>query len=84
MEIHAEPRCPYGLAPKSCALACADRMEEKLRSLREAIAAVIVEPLVQGAVDILMMPEGYLARVRAVTKECGVLLICDEVAAGFG
>ena len=32
----------------------------------------------------LMMPEGYLARLRAVTNECGVLLICDEVATGFG
>jgi adenosylmethionine-8-amino-7-oxononanoate aminotransferase len=30
------------------------------------------------------MPEGYLARLRDVTRECGVLLICDEVATGFG
>ena len=32
----------------------------------------------------LMMPGGYLARLRGVTRECGVLLICDEVATGFG
>ena len=55
-----------------------------MRSLRETLAAFIVEPLVQGAAGMLMMPEGYLARVRAITKECGVLLICDEVATGFG
>ena len=77
-------RCPYGLARESCTLACADRMEEQVRSLQETLAAVIVEPLVQGAAGMLMMPEGYLARVRAITKECGILLICDEVATGFG
>ncbi len=43
-----------------------------------------MEPLVQGAAGMLMMPEGYLARLRAVTRECEVLLICDEVATGFG
>ena len=32
----------------------------------------------------LVMPDGYLARLRAVTRECGVLLVCDEVATGFG
>jgi adenosylmethionine-8-amino-7-oxononanoate aminotransferase len=31
----------------------------------------------------LMMPEGYLSRLRSVTRECGVLLVCDEVATGF-
>lgn len=77
-------RCPYSLARESCGLACADRMEERVRSLRETLAAVIAEPLVQGAAGMLMMPAGYLARLRAVTKECGVLLVCDEVATGFG
>lgn len=50
----------------------------------DRIAAFIVEPLVQGAAGMPMMPEGYLARLREVTRECGVLLICDEVATGFG
>lgn len=77
-------RCPYGMARESCALACAVRMEEEVRRHGETLAAVIVEPLVQGAAGMLMMPEGYLARLREVTRECGVLLICDEVATGFG
>jgi adenosylmethionine-8-amino-7-oxononanoate aminotransferase len=77
-------RCPYGMARKSCALACAARMEEEVRRHGEKLAAVIVEPLVQGAAGMLMMPEGYLARLREVTRQCGVLLICDEVATGFG
>lgn len=77
-------RCPYGLERNSCALACAERMAEQVRRLRETLAAFIVEPLVQGAAGMLLMPEGYLARVRAVTREYGILLICDEVATGFG
>src|SRR3954454_16545914 len=48
------------------------------------VAAVIVEPLVQGAAGILVHPEGYLADVRALCDEYGTFLICDEVATGFG
>lgn len=77
-------RCPYGLSRPSCALFCAGRMEEEVRERKDALAAAIVEPIVQGAAGMLLMPEGYLSRLRAVTRECGVLLICDEVATGFG
>ena len=76
-------RCPYGLARPACGFHCAGRMEEEVRQAADSLAAVIVEPLVQGAAGMLMMPEGYLARLRAVTEECGVLLVCDEVATGF-
>ena len=48
------------------------------------IAAVIVEPLVQGAAGMLVHPEGYLHAVRELCDEHGALLICDEVAVGFG
>jgi adenosylmethionine-8-amino-7-oxononanoate aminotransferase len=48
------------------------------------LAAVVVEPLVQGAAGMITAPDGYLRRVREVTRECDVLLIADEVAVAFG
>ena len=50
----------------------------------EEIAAVIVEPLVQGAAGMITHPSGYLKVVRELCDHHGVLLICDEVATGFG
>jgi adenosylmethionine-8-amino-7-oxononanoate aminotransferase len=55
-----------------------------LASHEEEIAAVIVEPLVQGAAGMLVHPPGYLRAVRELCDHFGVLLICDEVATGFG
>jgi len=50
----------------------------------DRIAAVIMEPLVQGAAGMLVHPPGYLRAVRELCNQHGVLLICDEVATGFG
>jgi adenosylmethionine---8-amino-7-oxononanoate aminotransferase len=55
-----------------------------LSAHEEEVAAVIVEPLVQGAAGIQVQPPGYLRAVRQLCEEFGVLLICDEVATGFG
>jgi adenosylmethionine---8-amino-7-oxononanoate aminotransferase len=59
-------------------------LERVLASHGEEVAAVIVEPLVQGAAGIVVQPPGYLRAVRQLCDEHGVLLICDEVATGFG
>jgi adenosylmethionine---8-amino-7-oxononanoate aminotransferase len=48
------------------------------------VAAVIMEPLVQGAAGIRVLPPGYLRRVRELCDRHDVFLICDEVATGFG
>ena len=59
-----------------------------MRTLFEAhpdeVAAVIMEPLVQGAAGILTHPNGYLREVKSLCEEFGALLILDEVATGFG
>jgi len=59
-------------------------LERTLAAHEEEIAAVIVEPLVQGAAGMLVHPPGYLRAVRELCDRYGVLLICDEVATGFG
>ena len=59
-------------------------LERALARHEEEIAAVIVEPLVQGAAGMLVHPPGYLRAVRELCDRFGVLLICDEVATGFG
>ncbi len=50
----------------------------------EVLAAVVVEPLMQGAAGMWPHPPDYLRVLREVTTEAGVLLVCDEVATGFG
>jgi adenosylmethionine---8-amino-7-oxononanoate aminotransferase len=62
----------------------ASDLERILAAHEEEVAAVIVEPLVQGAAGILVQPAGYLRAVRELCDRFGVLLICDEVATGFG
>jgi adenosylmethionine---8-amino-7-oxononanoate aminotransferase len=59
-------------------------LERVLSCHEEEVAAVIVEPLVQGAAGMLVHPPGYLRAVRELCDRFGVLLICDEVATGFG
>ncbi len=49
----------------------------------ESIAAVIVEP-VAGSTGVLVPPQGYLERLRAICSEHGILLIFDEVITAFG
>jgi len=59
-------------------------LERVLAAHEEEVAAVIVEPLVQGAAGMIVHPPGYLRSVRELCDAYGVLMICDEVATGFG
>jgi len=59
-------------------------MERLLAAHEGQVAAVIMEPLVQGAAGMLTHPPGYLRAVRELCDRHGVLLILDEVATGFG
>src|SRR5215216_1115257 len=61
-----------------------DAMERLVATREEEVAAVVNEPLVQGAAGMITHPPGYLRAVRRLCDRHGLLLICDEVATGFG
>src|SRR3990167_336794 len=77
-------RCPLGKQPQNCSLACLDKLEDILKENHGRIAAMIMEPLVQGAGGMIIHPAGYLSGVHALCKKYNVLLILDEVLTGFG
>jgi adenosylmethionine-8-amino-7-oxononanoate aminotransferase len=77
-------RCPLKKTPGDCSLACLGELEKILEEHADSTAACIIEPLVQGAAGMITAPPGFLRGVRRLTKKYDVLLICDEVATGFG
>ena len=76
----AEP----GESPVDYALRAAGELEVHLANHAESTAAVILEPLVQGAAGMAMYHPTYLTRVRALCDQYQVHLIDDEIAMGFG
>jgi adenosylmethionine-8-amino-7-oxononanoate aminotransferase len=77
-------RCPLGLERSRCRIDCVEELAKLVREHAASLAAVVIEPLMQGAAGMIAAPPGYLRRVREVTRENNVLLIADEVAVGFG
>lgn len=77
-------RCPWNLKRETCCMECADEAEQTIREHRDQLAALVMEPLVQGAAGMIVHPEGFLRRIADVCRDTGVLLILDEVATGFG
>lgn len=77
-------RCPMGLKRETCSIDCVEPLAKLLAEQAGEIAAVIVEPLLQGAGGMIVHPEEFLQRIRALTAKHGVLLIADEVLTGFG
>jgi adenosylmethionine-8-amino-7-oxononanoate transaminase len=55
-----------------------------LKEQGETIAAVVIEPLVQGAAGMKLWPGGWLGELRRLCTDHGALLIADEVMTGFG
>jgi adenosylmethionine-8-amino-7-oxononanoate aminotransferase len=87
-------RCPYNRAKpvrgsdaretRECNWECAGQLTAALDELGDKAAAVVMEPLVQGAAGMRMHPHGYLGKAAAACRERGVWLVLDEVMTGFG
>lgn len=77
-------RCPLGLAQESCATDCVADLERVIGEHGDRLAAVVLEPGVQGAAGMIPLPAGFLRRAADAARRAGALLILDEVAVGFG
>jgi adenosylmethionine-8-amino-7-oxononanoate aminotransferase len=77
-------RCPLGLDRASCKIDCLSDLERLLRAEGDEAAAVLIEPMLQGAGGMIVWPAEFLAGVRRLCDRYGTLLIADEVLTGFG
>ena len=75
------PRCRFG---EECDDAELEPFRQQLEQYGHKIAAVILEPIVQAAGGMNFYSADYLRGVRKLCDEFDVLLICDEIATGFG
>jgi 4-aminobutyrate aminotransferase len=79
-------RCPVNRHPDTCHVECLELLTDTMFSTTtdpSEVAAVIVEPI-QGEGGYVVPHPGFLSRLRAVTREHGILLIADEVQCGMG
>ena len=77
-------RCPVGKERATCQIDCVQSLRQLLEEKHRQIAAVVVEPLLQGAGGMIVHPVEFLQQIRALCSQYDVLLIADEVLTGFG
>ena len=77
-------RFPVIRTPGYASADWAAKMVSCIEANAATVAAVVIEPLVQGASGMLVADPAHLALVGEACRSLGVLLICDEVATGFG
>lgn len=83
-DVFGPLRFPVVRAPGFDERGCMVTACDLVREHADRLAAVVVEPLVQGAAGIQVLGAGHFAALGEACRESGVLLICDEVATGFG
>jgi len=77
-------RCELGKKYRSCGLYCLKAAEKIIKKHKQELAALIIEPLMQGAGGMITAPPGYLIGIRKLCDQYDILMIADEVATGFG
>ncbi len=86
--IHFAPnaycyRCPLGKRFPECDYACADAVEDLIKTSTSGRPAALIAEAIQGNAGIITPPKGYFKRVKEILESCGALLIVDEVQTGF-
>lgn len=79
-------RCTFNLEFPKCNFACIDYIENdifKKIAPAEDVAAIFVEPI-QGESGVVVPPEGYFQKLRALCDKYQILLVADEVQCGMG
>lgn len=77
-------RAPKGKKYPEYAFNAVDIFEAFVKKNHATLAALVVEPMVQGAAGMIMWPQGVLKRFEEICRKYDIFLICDEVATGFG
>ena len=77
----ASPKCAFG---EPCEIRHLDELKNVLTQHHNDIAALILEPVVQGAGGMKFYSADYLKQAKKLCEEYDVLLIADEIATGFG
>jgi len=79
-------RCELSPACNSgrCKMECLAHLERLMKLHCHETAALVIEPLVQGAGGMIVQPEGFVRKVRELCDRFDILMIADEVAVGFG
>lgn len=78
------PRPEVGYYDEAWCESDIEPLRQQLEDRHEEVAAVVLEPIVQGAGGMRFYHPNYLRRVRELCDEFDVLLILDEIATGFG
>ncbi|MBV9706182.1 MAG: adenosylmethionine--8-amino-7-oxononanoate transaminase [Chloroflexi bacterium] len=76
--------CHLHMSYPACRFTCLNEVEQMIAEKADELAAVVMEPMVQGAAGMLVYPAGYTRAVWEIAKRHQVLFIVDEVATGFG
>jgi 4-aminobutyrate aminotransferase len=76
-------RCPLGKKHPECNLACADAIEDIIKTATSGQPAAFIAESIQGNAGIVVPPKGSFKRVKEILSHYGALFIDDEVQTGF-